>query len=339
MGNNQLQRMLARVLASKASIQEILYQGNQHAGTESDYHVVFGVDADFVRHAGITIQSLIEHAGTVSVHFHIITAEDMAAHVDKLQMLITETAHSIHIHQFSDNLFTNLPSTVLFPKTIYYRLLAPHILEYEKTLLYLDADIVCINAFADFYTSITRSADIAFIVSENITLSRVLAQDIGLLGEKYFNSGMLLINVKRWLKENISVQALMLLEKKGQMFKYMDQDALNIILENKVRFVDNKYNTIFMLGHKAADYLRNPSDETIFLHYAGEDKPWQTWNKQSGASFYTDVFYKSPWASSPFDNPCNDQQAKKMYKLMFRERKYFSGFLWYFSYILFRYGK
>lgn len=164
---------------------------------------------------------------------------------DGLRALIAGTVHSIHVHQLPEQLFAKLPSTELFSKAIYYRLLAPYLLEREATILYLDADIVCLNAFTDFYNSRSAYTDIALVVSEGEHLAPTLAANIGLQGSNYFNSGMLLINVQRWLQENISDKTISILESQGHKFKYMNQDALNIILEGKVRFVE-KNTTLYL---------------------------------------------------------------------------------------------
>lgn len=101
----------------------------------------------------------------------------------------------------------------------------------------MDVDIVCLNTFIDFYNSRSAYTDIALVVSEGEHLAPTLAVNIGLQGSNYFNSDMLLINVQRWLQENISDKTISTLKSQGHKFKYIDQDALNIILEGNVRFV------------------------------------------------------------------------------------------------------
>lgn len=339
MENNLNSNLPQQLQSIRGAIKEAIYHGSDNQHEQQHYHVAFGVDGNFIRHACITIRSLIDHIDEGQVHFHLITSEEVSNIADGLRALIARTVHSIHVHQLPKQLFAKLPSTEFFSKAIYYRLLAPYLLEHEATLLYLDADIICLNAFTDFYNSRSAYTDIALVVSEGEHLEPTLAANIGLQGSNYFNSGMLLINVKRWLQENISDKTISILESQGHKFKYMDQDALNIILEGKVRFVEKKYNYIFMLGHQEADYKVLPSVDTVFLHYAGVDKPWQKWNKQAGIKFYTKIYLNSPWSSHHFDIPKNDRQAKKMYKLMFREKKYLSSLHWYLSYFKFRYSK
>ncbi|AEW44237.1 lipopolysaccharide 1,3-galactosyltransferase [Serratia symbiotica str. 'Cinara cedri'] len=339
MKSNLKSNILQQVQYLKKSIKKTLYSNNHYQDNQQYYNIVFGVDSDFILHACITIRSLIAHIHEGQVHFYLITAEDISHIKNSLLSIITGTIHIIHVYHLPKKLFTSLPSTQLFSKAIYYRLLAPYLLENEATILYLDADIVCLNIFTNFYNSRLATTDIALVVSEKEDLAPKLASNIGLQGSRYFNSGMLLINVQRWLQENISDKTILILESEGHTFKYMDQDALNITLEGKVKFVEKKYNLIFMLGHQEIDNKIMPATDTVFLHYAGADKPWQKWNKQAGAMFYKNISDSLLWPLNCLDAPKNDDQAKKMYHLMFREKKYLSGVRWYFSYFMLRYSK
>ncbi|HIE0706998.1 glycosyl transferase [Serratia marcescens] len=340
MESNAIDDLFQSLQNADGTIKETLYAGNLHQNAQEQYHVAFGVDGNFLRHACITIQSLIGQVDKGQLHCHLITSEETVGIADTLRALVTGTAHSIHVHQLPEQFFSRLPSTELFSKAIYYRLLAPYLLQDKATVLYLDADMVCLNAFTDFYNSRTSSEEIAHVVSEGEKQAPALAANIGLPpGTNYFNSGMLLINVQRWLQEKISAQVLSVLESRGHTFKYMDQDALNIVLAGHVKFVEKKYNSIFMLGHTERDYQLMPPSDTVFLHYAGADKPWQQWNKQAGTVFYTRIYANSMWASHVFDIPKNDAQAKKMYKLMLREKKYLSFLRWYLAYYKLRYSK
>lgn len=259
MESNAIDDLFQSLQNADGTIKETLYAGNLHQNAQEQYHVAFGVDGNFLRHACITIQSLIGQVDKGQLHCHLITSEETVGIADTLRALVTGTAHSIHVHQLPEQFFSRLPSTELFSKAIYYRLLAPYLLQDKATVLYLDADMVCLNAFTDFYNSRTSSEEIAHVVSEGEKQAPALAANIGLPpGTNYFNSGMLLINVQRWLQEKISAQVLSVLESRGHTFKYMDQDALNIVLAGHVKFVEKKYNSIFMLGHTEHDYQLMP---------------------------------------------------------------------------------
>ncbi|MDN8543365.1 glycosyltransferase [Erwinia sp. BC051422] len=302
-------------------------------------HIVLGVDGSFLRHAFITMQSIIEASRNEVFSFHLITDENVSHLTEKFNTLLAATFHTLTVHKIASTLFADFPTTQLFTKATYYRLLAPHFLKDVDLLLYLDADIVCLNAFETLWHFAQDKQQPAFVVLEDESLRAELAKNVTLTSDRYFNAGVMLINVPRWREERISLQTFAVLSEKGATLQYLDQDALNIVLENRFATVDSKYNTIFKPGHGSEDYTALPPPETVFLHYAGADKPWQQWNKQAVCSYYSAIYRRSVWADRAYDLPKNDRQAKKMYKLMFREKKFLKGLKWYITYYLFRYLK
>lgn len=302
-------------------------------------NIVLGVDGAFVRHAFITLQSIMEASSEQVFNFHLITDEDVSSLTGKFQHFLAGSPHFFTLHKISADLFADFPTTKLFTKATYYRLLAPHFLKEVDYLLYLDADIVCINAFDALWQFPLQHNEPAFVVLEDENLRDELARNTGLRSNRYFNAGVMLINVSRWIEENISLQTFAVLSEKGATLRYLDQDALNIVLENRFFMLERKFNTIFKPGHRAEDYILQPPPDTIFLHYAGADKPWQQWNKQAACEYYSAIYRRSVWADIPYDRPVNDWQAKKMYKLLFREKRIVRGLKWYVTYYLFRYLK
>lgn len=74
-----------------------------------------------------------------------------------------------------------------------------------------------------------------------------------------------------------------------QRITHLDQDVLNILLVNKARFVDKKFNTQFSLNYELKDSVINPVDaETVFVHYIGPTKPWHSW----GLILCHNIFYR-----------------------------------------------
>ena len=337
--NKTINPLLSFSINEESHFEETIYQQRANVDVKPEYHLTFGVDGRFIRHAFLTIQSVINNGQDNCLHFHIITAENMHGYADEITALLADTCHVIHVLTLTDSLFSTLPATPLFSHAIYYRLLAPYFLRQHAQILYLDADIICLNPFVDLFDTARQLNKIASVVTDNEKVTESLAAKIGLKNNHYFNSGMLLIDTQQWRENQISEQVITLLLERGHEFRYMDQDALNIVLEGNVAFVQTRYNRLMMLDHKPADYLLLPEKETVFLHYAGSDKPWQQWNTQAATRFYRELYQQSPWSAQPYELPGTDQQAKKMYKLCFRQRAFFKGIHWYLRYYFLRYCK
>ena len=104
----------------------------------------------------------------------------------------------------------------------------------------------------------------------------------------YFNSGVLLMNLKL-LRSSFDTQLLFdFIADHGENLKYHDQDTLNALFYDKVIYADwHIYNqTILHIRDKAEADERLRSAAVI--HYAGSDKPW----KHDYKSWYFDLFWQ-----------------------------------------------
>lgn len=306
--------------------------------SDSNRHIFFGVDSKFIPHTLITVMSVIEQAGHSVYHFHIISSEFGESDAARFSEVLAGKKHGLTVHHAGDGLFSSLPTTALFTRATYYRLLAPQLVPEAEHVLYLDADMVCIKSLDPLWLIAKRDPNaVAFVVGEIDSLQRALAENAGLKNTVYFNAGMMLINVQKWNEIGISEKALQSLTNSEKPLQYLDQDALNIVLEGKVCYVDRRFNHIEMLAHNVHGYKKDVPADTCIIHYAGADKPWQQWNQQNVCQYYQKLYRHSPVASRSFDLPLNHHQAKKMYKTMFRTRQLLRGLYWRLRYFQMRY--
>ena len=180
-----------------------------------------------------------------------------------------------------------------------FRLLLPELLpEYDK-ILYIDCDVIirqdmgalCQNThLGDNYLAVVYEAPI-----EGQT-ERI--QALGCIPGRYFNSGVLLMNLKQMREEKVSAQLLKACEK--EYMEFPDQDALNQVCQGRVLPLSPVYNGIrtFFLPQYKADFCKvYPEEwwETVQkeanIHYTG-GKPWNIYSVQFGA--WWKVFYSLP---------------------------------------------
>jgi lipopolysaccharide biosynthesis glycosyltransferase len=134
-----------------------------------------------------------------------------------------------------------------WPITALFRLQIPLLLEHNvDKAIYLDSDIVVLGNVAELW-------DIG------ITESYLAA-----CGEKGFNSGVMLINIKRWREKGIGQKCIQYLEKYNSKYEYSDQDALNQVLKDRWKKLDWKWN-------------KSPNGytpSTRIIHFMTKRKPW-----------------------------------------------------------------
>ncbi|MDX1746610.1 MAG: glycosyltransferase, partial [Halobacteriales archaeon] len=90
---------------------------------------------------------------------------------------------------------------------------------------------------------------------------------LGLGEPRYFNSGVLLIDLVRWRKRDVRGRALAHAREAGDRLILHDQDALNMALQGDWLALPAHWNVwVILPGLK-------PDDDVVF-HYMGGPKPW-----------------------------------------------------------------
>ena len=98
----------------------------------------------------------------------------------------------------------------------------------------------------------------------------------------YFNSGVLLIDMKVLRKIYDWKRIQKYIESEGKNFRFHDQEVLNAIFNDNVKIIDEKYNYLTMyrhLGDLINYFLHYKKDDTtrkvVVIHYAlSGNKPW-----------------------------------------------------------------
>ena len=160
---------------------------------------------------------------------------------------------------------------------MYNRFLIPLILkDITDKVLYLDADIICLKPIKDLKKINIDDKIIAVVEESNDYVVKKRIKDLHLKTNKYFNSGVLYINIKNWLNNDIN-NKLINYAKTASDLIFPDQDILNVVLEKNCLYIDKKYNYTFDVRYKSNRYIYTIPDNIVFLHYVGRFKPWQEW--------------------------------------------------------------
>lgn len=199
--------------------------------------------------------------------------------------------------------------------------------------------------FSDWYRS-DLSPYIAFVTkdataSPNMRETKT-CKEIGMKGIKYFNSGMMLIDVPQYVLHDIGNKAMDLCLTKD--YTAMDQDVLNIVLEDHVIF-DTTY------AYNCAMSVRNNEvpDKIFFVHFTGGKKPWRLCvsklgkntaslgDKKSWRYKYYELWRKyasiSPWAKVPFTLPNNHTEWRYYSTICFKNGEVLKAIRLYFKYL------
>ncbi len=166
-------------------------------------------------------------------------------------------------------------------------------------LLYLDADLIVYQAITDLWR--TDISQYVLGAVESVTPGEKL-----IFPEKkhrrYFNAGVLLINLRKWREENIMNQTINFINHNPDKLTFHDQDALNAVLHDKWLPLHPKYNmqgALFMNEFKTFKGDPNEIEEAILhpviIHYSTPLKPWHYLSFHPYTTAYYQYLALTPW--------------------------------------------
>jgi lipopolysaccharide biosynthesis glycosyltransferase len=170
-------------------------------------------------------------------------------------------------------------------KQVFHRLLITDLIPENFTYaLYLDADIVVYQELN--FDGLPLSDYSVFAVEDAI--SHILAPKRGL--PNYFNAGIMLLNVNRWIEKGAVEK---LLNHKPVKTLFAEQELLNEVFAGDWFALDKSYNYGAHRLHKTpfAHRMANGSKPRI-IHYVGPIKPWLYWVK--GSLMYWQYIWQTP---------------------------------------------
>ena len=150
----------------------------------------------------------------------------------------------------------------------WYRLFLGELLPTEvKHVLYLDADTVVVGSLEglrDMLTDFSANHGSAIRAVESSQRMDHFSQ-FQQVGNRYFNAGVLLVDVVKFRQETSAQQLADTAKRFGSKLRFHDQDVLNLHFGNDFVPLDSKYNTM---------RSTRISDSDSIVHFVGPRKPW-----------------------------------------------------------------
>jgi lipopolysaccharide biosynthesis glycosyltransferase len=195
----------------------------------------------------------------------------------------------------------------------YLRLLMGSLLPEDiEKVIYLDCDMIVESDLAQLWRQ-NLEGEVLLAVRDfgYPTLKRGLPDTVDTLGcdgdEPYFNSGLMVVDLKRWREQRITQRVLEYTRRFGDTVRFGDQDGLNAVLWDQWRPVDLAWNV--QVG--ALTYLRTvrpweDSEELILrgdellahpriLHFVGGHKPWHGGRYKPVRGRFLRYLHQSRW--------------------------------------------
>lgn len=149
-----------------------------------------------------------------------------------------------------------------------------------KFITYLDGDIICLqNPLKEIKKIISKMKNEKYVISANTETIRNSDSEhrfnsLGMNSNKYFNAGVMIINLEEWFSLGIKEKSAEIIKTKSQHLELWDQDVLNICFDNNYLELDNNLNFRFDILKFNESLLKKINSNAKLLHYYGSTKPW-----------------------------------------------------------------
>jgi lipopolysaccharide biosynthesis glycosyltransferase len=194
--------------------------------------------------------------------------------------------------------------------TLVKLLLPQHFAQRYRKILYLDADLVIAGDVGRLFDLDIGGRAVAAVPTGRVWVDvpdaerdRWLAHfhALGLTPPyRFFNAGVLLIDVESWNREKITRRCLDFLERNEDICQLPDEDALNAVLDGDLLELSPIWN-IRPLRSRTPTLPR--AIDPVIVHYVGPHKPWKRFRKGKGLlqdrhayRLYREFLRDTPWA-------------------------------------------
>ena len=206
---------------------------------------------------------------------------------------------SVHWHfvDVDESQFGDAPTLRYYSRAMYYRLLAAQLLpEDVDKILYLDPDILVIGKLRPLYETKMDGYLYAAAMHKGLTgvsapISKIRIPEHE--ADSYFNSGVLLMNLKKIRQEVNPADVFEYVRKHHQVLVLPDQDVLNGLYGTRILPLDEsiwnydarKFETYRLTSQGKAD-MDWTMHNTSILHFCGKKKPWNAGYRGRFSSLY-----------------------------------------------------
>jgi len=254
----------------------------------------------------------------------VIEQPDLESIVDK----------KIDIQRYSLSMFSRLIADTLLPEQI------------EK-LIYLDCDVIVngdIRALWDINISEYTLGAVDDMRSHRYCRNLGMKQS-----SHYVNSGVLLINLKRYRELKWQKKMLNGIVSFNSMLEFPDNDLICKLMEDEIKLIHPKFNvfsSMYMGNYEKCMRMRRPKDyyssdefyeakaNPVVIHYttcfAFAGRPWQEGCTHPEKSAFDKYYRLSPWKDIPYQfilTGANDRIRKIYTRLPDRAGAFFIWFL------------
>jgi lipopolysaccharide biosynthesis glycosyltransferase len=266
--------------------------------------IVCGADAQYLRPLAVMLRSVVANLSP-DRSAAVYVFDGGVDPADKTEVTAGWNSPRVTVHWIPahENAFDGLPLWGRMPVTTYYKLSLADLLPAPvRRAIWLDCDLVVVSDLARLWDTtcgdhhVMAAQDrVVPLVSSAFGISHHAQLGIPATA-KYFNAGVMVVNVDKWRQQQVGSQALHYLREFRESVYFWDQEGLNAVLAGKWGELDPRWNYNAGVPNRAPRAgARQRELEPWIVHYAGNLKPWLYESRDPHRQLYFHYLDMTPW--------------------------------------------
>lgn len=280
-------------------------------------NVLYSTDLNYAPHAAASIYSLLDNnRGFEKINIYIIDDDISEEYKECFERILDGFSNASIIFYPFKKLKPRLQiKETWFAMVGYARLMLSEITEAEK-ILYIDCDTIINGSLKELWETDLEGYCIGG-VQDNPALYAL--QAIGMDdNDRYINSGVMLINLKKWREDNIEEKIIQMINSHNGHVFHHDQGIVNGVCKNSIKILHPKFNTMSQFFLMKAKQIKSLYD---MKNYYTQDELDEA-TKNPVIIHYINKFYNRPWfksCSHPLKELYIENLSKTPFKIELKE--------------------
>lgn len=304
-------------------------------------NVMYAADDNYAEIMGVSLLSLLENNKDIDIiQIYIIEDEISEENRNRLKNIIENYHRNIIFIKKPDirGMLGVSLKTMRWSDSAYARLFLKEIFgkytEINK-LLYLDCDTLVVGSLVDLWnTNIEDYLGAACLECMSNMHKRIIGAK---KTDNYVNTGMLLLNVRKWIDDDIQTLTSEFIKKYKGKTEYVDQGVINGTVSNCFKIISPKYNLTTLaydftyeemqiyrkpqFGYSKEEWESAKADPKV-VHFTTSFlsiRPWFEGSRHPYAALWKKFHDKSPWKSIPYrklENIKIRDKKESIYRMM-----------------------
>jgi len=259
--------------------------------------VAYALNNNYVYPTLVSMISILENSSRYSFYiFYLLVEKNMFKEENIKKLMHLEEKYSrckIIIFELTNENLLNA-KTDRYPISAYYRLLLAKLISNTKRIIYLDGDTLV-------FTDLTKMINLD--MKNNTILGFVddryyLAKKFGIKTYRYITSGVLLIDLEKMRKENISQKFFYFINNNKKKLVQEDQTVINIVLHGRIDLLPPKFGVWNFLNKKDIMHHNHYKNKKLGIKAYNDREIINGWKHPS----IIHIVRGKPWRGALFKN-------------------------------------